>query len=148
MYNFSTSKRGETLISIIVGVVILAIALFWAALILFQSHTIEEEYGKNNTVAILQSNTENIVRKIDTSSLAEGDIFFIHKDPETKVFSIFTGSVNEQYKYINRDGESVTNTGSNTETVYTRILTVELADSSLGKPRQVIQGGIKELIRR
>ncbi|MDD5198132.1 MAG: hypothetical protein PHN60_04725 [Candidatus Gracilibacteria bacterium] len=148
MYNFSNSKRGETLISIIVGVVILAIAIGGVAVILFQNSAIEEDYAKNNTVAILQSNAENIVRKIDTSSLAEKDIFFLSKDPLTKTFQIFTGTLNEGYKYINKNGNQVTNTGSYAGTIYSRIFSVERGDSSFGKPRQVIKGGIKELIRK
>lgn len=148
MYNFSNSKNGETLISIIVWVVILAIAIGGVAVILFQNSAIEEDYDKNNTVAILQTNAENIVRKADTSSLAEKDIFFLFKDPETKTFQVFTGITNEWYKYINKNGDQITDTGSYVGTVYSRIFSVERWDSSFGKPRQVIKGGIKELIRK
>lgn len=94
-------------------------------MILFQNSAIEEDYAKNNTVAILQSNAENIVRKIDTSSLAEKDIFFLSKDPLTKTFQIFTGTLNEGYKYINKNGNQVTNTGSYAGTIYSRIFSVE-----------------------
>ncbi|HBB27551.1 TPA: hypothetical protein DCZ36_03600 [Candidatus Gracilibacteria bacterium] len=148
MYNFSNSKKGETLISIIVGVVILAIAIGGVAVILFQNSAIEEDYDKNNTVAILQSNAENIVRKMDTSNLAEKDIFFLSKDPGTKMFQVFTGTMNEGYKYINKNGDQIINTGSYAGTIYARIFSVERGDNSFGKPRQVIKGGIKELIRK
>ncbi|MDD5377210.1 MAG: hypothetical protein PHH16_03770 [Candidatus Gracilibacteria bacterium] len=146
MHDFSNSKRGETLISIVVGVVILAIAIGGVAMILVQNRTIEEDYDKNSTLATLQSNAESIVRKVDTSGLAEKDIFFLYKDPITKTFQIFTGTTNEGYKYINKNGDLITNTGSYAGTVYTRIFSVERGDASFGKPRQVIKGGIKELI--
>lgn len=125
MYNFSNSKRGETLISIIVGVVILAIAMGGVVLILIQNRTIEEDYDKNNTLSFLQSNAESIIRKVDTSRLAEKDIFFLYKDPTTQTFQAFTGSANESYKYINKYGELVTNTGSYAGTLYTRVFSVE-----------------------
>lgn len=148
MYNFSNLKKGETLVSIMVGAVILAIAIGGVSMILLQDSTIEEDYHKNNTLSILQYNAENIVKKTDTSSLAEKDIFYLYKNPDNKTFQIFTGASNEGYKYINRDGELVTSTGSYAGTIYSRIFRVERGDSSFGKPRQVIKGGIKELIRK
>ena len=95
MYDFSNSKRGETLVSILVGVVILSIAMGGVVMILIQSRTIEEDYNKNNTLSILQSNAENIVRKTDTSDILEKEIFFLHKDSIEKTFRVFTGTANE-----------------------------------------------------
>lgn len=117
-------------------------------MILLQNSTIEEDYDKNNTITILQSNAESIVRKTNTSGFAEKDVFFVYKNPVTKIFEAFTGTTNERYKYVNKNGDMVTNTGSYAGTVYTRIFTVELGDTSFGKPRQVIRGAIKELIRK
>ncbi len=148
MYNFSNSKKGETLISVLAGVAILIIAMGGVTLILLQNRTIEDDYDKGNTVSLLQSSTENIIRETDTSSLSEKDIFFLYKNPTSQTFQIFTGSGGEQYKYINKNGELVTNTGSYAGTIYTRIFSVERGDSSFGKPRQVIKGAIKELIKK
>ncbi|MDD2891419.1 MAG: hypothetical protein PHQ95_00450 [Candidatus Gracilibacteria bacterium] len=148
MYNFSNIKNGETLVSIIVGIVILVIAIGGAVMILMQGSAIEEDYDKNNTLSVLQYNAENIVRKIDTSNLSEKDVFFVYKDPLSQSFQIFTGSANEGYKYIDKNGDLVTNTGSYIGTIYTRVFSVEKGDSSFGEPRQVIKGAIKELIRK
>jgi len=68
MYNFSNTKNGETLVSIIVGVVILGIAISGITMILIQSRAIEADYDSNNFMTILQSNAENIVRNIDTTA--------------------------------------------------------------------------------
>jgi flagellar basal body-associated protein FliL len=125
MYNFSNSKKGETLMSIIVGVAILSIAMGGVVLILAQNRTIEEDYDTNNSISILQTNAENIVRKVNTSMLAEKDVFFLKKDSVTKIFQALTGSINDGYKYIDRDGNLVTNTGSYAGSIYTRIFTVE-----------------------
>ncbi|OIP54484.1 hypothetical protein AUK10_00780 [Candidatus Gracilibacteria bacterium CG2_30_37_12] len=148
MYNFSNSKKGETLVSLVVGVVILAIAMGGVTLILLQNRTIEDDYDKSNTISLLQSSAENIVRKTDTSILSEKDIFFLYKDPASQTFQVFTGSSGEQYKYIDKNGELITNTGSYAGTIYTRVFSVERGDSSFGKPRQVIKGAIKELIKK
>lgn len=67
MHYFATSKKGETLVSIMVGVIILAIAIGSVAIILGQNYAIEDDYEMNNNVFVLQSNTENIVRKVDTT---------------------------------------------------------------------------------
>lgn len=139
MHDFSNSKRGETLVSILVGVVILAIAMGGVTMILVQNRTIEEDYDKNNSVSILQSNAENIVRKVDTSSLAENDIFYLYKEPLTQIFQVLTGSTNERYKYINRNGDLVTDTGSYAGTIYVRMFSVERGDSGLGKAKQIIK---------
>ena len=96
----------------------------------------------------MQSSAENIIRKTDTSSLSEKDVFFLYKDPNSQTFQVFTGSGGEQYKYIDKNGEFIPNPGSYTGTVYTRIFSVERGDSSFGKPRQVIKGSIKELIKK
>ena len=148
MYNFSNSKKGESLISIIVWVTILAIAVSGIAMILFQNRTIEEDYGKTNTITLLQSNAETIVRKVDTSRFAEKDVFYLCKDDSTGIFTAFTGALGESCKYIDKNGDKVTNTGSFADTIYTRIFSIEKEDNSSGKPRQVIKGGIKELIRK
>lgn len=125
MYNFSNSKKGRTLVSIIVWVAILAIAISGIAMILFQNRTIEDDYGKTNHITLLQSNAETIVRKVDTSHLSEKDIFFLCKDDSTGVFAAFTGALGESCKYIDKNGDKVTNTGSFADTIYTRIFSIE-----------------------
>ena len=108
-------------------------------MIVFQNRTIEEDYETNNAIAILQTNAENIVRNIDMSAFNEKDLFFLCKNPATQIFSAFTGTMGEQCKYIDKNGETVTNTGTFAGTVYTRIFSVEREDDSIGKPRQVIK---------
>lgn len=112
MFHFAKSKRGETLISVLVGVIILVIAIGGITTILMQNRTIDEDYNTNNTVFLLRTNAENIVKKLNTTSLAEKDVFYISKDSTTKTFRIFTGTTNDSYRYINSDGDLVTNTGS------------------------------------
>lgn len=113
-----------------------------------QNRTIDEDYNTNNAVYLLRTNAENIVKKLDTKSLAEKDIFYIIKDSTVKTFQIFTGTTNDGYRYINGDGDLVTNTGSYGGTLYSRIFLVEKNDTTLGAPHQIIKAGIRELIRK
>jgi len=112
MYHFATSKRGETLISVLVGVVILALAIGGITIILMQNRTIDEDYDTNNAVFLLRTNAENIVKKMDTKNIAENEVFYLSKDSTTKTFQVWTGTTNDSYRYINSDGDLVTNTGS------------------------------------
>ncbi|EKD44587.1 MAG: hypothetical protein ACD_71C00087G0002 [uncultured bacterium (gcode 4)] len=148
MFHFAKSKRGETLISVLVGVIILALAIGAITTILMQNRTIDEDYNTNNTVFLLRTNAENIVKKMDTKSLAEKDVFYLSKDSSSKIFQILTGTTNDSYRYINSDGDLVTNTGSYGWTLYSRVFLLEKNDTTLGEPHQIIKAGIKELIRK
>lgn len=108
-------------------------------MILIQNRTIEEDYNINNTVTLLQSNAENIMRKVDTSNLSDKDIFFLYKDSASQTFQVFTGTINESYKYINGNGDAVTDTGTYIETIYTRIFSLAQGDTFFGEPRQIIK---------
>lgn len=148
MDHFAISKKGETLISVLVGVVILTIAIGGITTIMVQNRNIDEDYATNNAVFLLRTNTENIIKRINTKSLMEKDIFYLYKDPVTKTFQIFTWTTAEWYKYINSDGDFITNTGTYIPTLYSRILSLEKEDTMLGEKHQIIKAGIKELIRK
>jgi hypothetical protein len=49
-----------------------------------------DTYENKKTISILKNNTENIIKKIDTSNINETEIFYINKNNETKEFEIFT----------------------------------------------------------
>lgn len=100
-------KRGETLAAVIVGTVVLGLAISGIAVILTSNTTLETEYEKNNRLFLLQNNSETVVRKIDTSLVSEGELFFLRKDTDSKTFLILTGAENVDYRYVNAYGEWV-----------------------------------------
>ncbi len=106
----------------------------------------EDTYARNEMLYILQNNGINAVRKIDTSSVTEKGIFALYKDTANNRFTIMTGALTEQYKYIDRRGEWVSNTGSFAGTVYTQLFYVDKSDT-LPVKKQVIKGEVRELIR-
>ena len=85
-----SKKSGETLAAVIVGTVILGLAISGIAVILTSNTTLETEYEKNNRLFLLQNNSETIVRKVDTSAIVEGEVFFLRKDAASKTFLILT----------------------------------------------------------
>lgn len=141
------NRRGETLAAIIVGSLVLAAAVSGVAVILAGNASLETEYERSNQVFILQSNAEAIIRRLDTSAIREGEIFYVRKDVENRRFLVLTGSENADYRYVNANGEWV-NTGSTTETVFSRIFLMERKDSSVGAGGEVIRAAVKELIRK
>ncbi|MDD2745362.1 MAG: hypothetical protein PHU93_02385 [Candidatus Gracilibacteria bacterium] len=141
------NHRGETLVGIIVGVTIIAIVIGSIAKILSIQYVIEDDYVRNQTLTALQNNATNIVKKLDTSSISENEVFAMYKDSVNRKYLVMTGSNVEIYKYVDRQGTWVSNTGSFNDTIYTQLLTVDKNDSSLLR-KQIIKGEIRELIRK
>lgn len=141
------NRRGETLVGIIVGVMIIAIVIGSIAKILSVQYLIEDEYVRNQTLAVLQNNVSNVVKEVDTTSIAENEIFALYKDTATKKFVVMTGANVEIYKYVDRQGSWVSNTGSFQDTIYTQLLYMDKSDASPIR-KQVVKGEIRELIRK
>jgi hypothetical protein len=59
------------------------------------------KYNDANRIDILTKNITNIARNMDTSQVKENEIFYIHKNTSAHTYEIYTGSLNENYKYIN-----------------------------------------------
>ena len=50
----------------------------------------------------MKTNTENIVKNVDTSNIAETELFYIYKDTTYKEFVVFTWATNAYNKYIDK----------------------------------------------
>lgn len=149
MISLFYKKQGDTLISIIIWVVLLGIVWLGIMNLLTTNYEIEDNYNRNNTLFILKNNATNIIRKIDTSSVSEWDVFFLYKNSQWKAYQILTGTGNEAFKYINSKWETVINTWTYIDgIIYTRSFYSEKKDTGLGPQGQVIRAGIKELIRK
>ena len=140
-------RRGESLVGIIVGVFIIAIVIWGIAKILSVQYAIEDDYFRSQTLFILKNNATNIVRKVDTSSVSENEIFSLYKDTTNRRYLVMTGANIETYKYIDRRGNWVSNTGSFQDVVYTRLM---FLSKNITSPvqKQVVKGEIRELIRK
>jgi hypothetical protein len=132
-------NAGETLISIVVGVFILSLVLFGVMNLLVHNYTVEDDYARNNKIHLLELNAASLIRRLDTSSGPEKEVFYIYKDTATKEFKIFTGASNIAYGYINSYGDTITNTGSYSGALYLRTFFLDQSDTSLSVGNQVIK---------
>lgn len=140
------SKKAESFVGIVVWIFILSIVILWILNVLIFSNEITRKYEETNEIDILRSNLINIVKKTDTSWIRENEIFFIHKNRAAQQFEIYTGSTNEHFKYIDRDGNTV-NPDIYMGDVFTQILWLSTEDTSLWSQNQVIRASIKKLVR-
>lgn len=143
------STRGETLVSVVIGVVILSILSAAIANILFTNYDLEDTYDRNNNLLILKSNTTNILRSVDTSMLGEKETFAIYRDRTNHTFTVFTGATNvAMYKYIDQNGDFVASPASHTGRLYNIYYFVDKNESSFGKKNQIVKVGLQEILRK
>jgi hypothetical protein len=140
-------SRWETLVSIIVWVLIIAIVIWSIAKILSIQYTIEDDYLRNQTLFLLTNNATNIVKKVDTSNIAENETFSIYKDVLNQNFIVMTWSNVEPYKYIDRRGNWVAHTGAFQGTIYTQRMLLD-KNGAFPIQKQVVKWEIRELIRK
>lgn len=138
----------ESLVWIIIWVFILSFIILWVTNLLINSQAIINTYENKKIISILKNNTENIVKKIDTSKVNETEIFYINKNTTTNQFEVFTWSTNYTYKYIDQYWINVTDLTNFQWNIYSRILWVERADNSVWENHQIIKVSIKELIKK
>lgn len=140
------NNKWETLISVLIWLFIVSIIIFWIISVLTQNYSVEDDFVRNNKIFFLKSNTINILNAIDTSALGEWDIFYLYKT--WSLFKIFTGAINDQYKYTDEYWNNITNTWAYTSSIYTRILYVDMQKQPSSIKDQVIKVWIKELIKQ
>ncbi|MDD2487254.1 MAG: hypothetical protein PHS92_02710 [Candidatus Gracilibacteria bacterium] len=141
------NNKGETLISVLIGLFIVTIIIFGIISALTQNFSLEDDFVRNNKIFFLKNNTTNIIKGIETSTLKEGDIFYLYKTGSE--FQMFTGVTMDKYKYVDEYGNNIFNTGTYHASIYTRILYVDKQEPfGLTGKNQVLKVGIKELIKK
>lgn len=83
-------NRGETLVSVIIGVFVLAMVISGIAAILANNLAVENDYMRNNKLHFLEVNSTNIIRRLDTSNLDEKQVFYLEKNETGSVFLVRT----------------------------------------------------------
>ncbi len=137
----------ESLVWIIIWVFILSFIILWVSNLLINSKKIIEDYDNIKTINILVNNTNNILTKLDTSILQENDYFYLYKDKTYKNFLIFTWTINESYKYINKYWDHIENIDLYNWDIYSRILSVEKENDYKWKNNQILKTDIKKIIK-
>lgn len=142
------SQKGESFAGIVVWVFILSFVILGIVNILIFSTNITEKYDEANRVELLKTNLTKIIQNTDTSNLKENEIFYVHKNRATGEYELYTGSTYENYKYIDENGESISNILAYSGDIYSQILWVSKEDTSFWDQNQVIKVSIKKLVKK
>lgn len=141
-------KNAESFVGIIIGVFILSFVILGIANLIIYSSNLIESYTDTARVNILKESLWNIVKKLDTSTIQEGEVFYLYKNNTTSTYQIFTGSVNQWAKYVDENGESIANIVTYSGSIYGRFLWTEREDTTLTEQDQIIRASIRKLIKK
>lgn len=134
--------RWETIIWLVIIITLISIALLSLFKILEYDKKLDLDYKKINYISILETNTYNIIKKINTTNLKENDIFFLEKS--WNEINLLTWSLNENYKYISNEWENVLDLKNFKWPIYSRFCIVEKDSESW----QNIKCSIREMIKK
>jgi hypothetical protein len=95
-------KNADSLVWIIIWIFILAIALLGIINVLWFSQNTLSIYKDSINKYIVESNVENITKKLSNDIIDNSNTFFLYKDTINKEFKYLTWSINEEYKYIDK----------------------------------------------
>ena len=141
------SRKAESFVWIVVWVFILSFVILGIVNILIFSTDITLQYNESNRIQILKQNLTNVVKNIDTSSLWENEIFYVHKNRAASNFEIYTGSLNEHYKYIDQLWETIPDVNTFQWDIYSQILWISTEDITFLEENQIIRASIKKLVK-
>jgi hypothetical protein len=139
------NKKAETILSVIIWVFILTFVLLWITNLMIESNVIIDKFNKNRDINILKQNSINIIKNIDTSSIAENSIFYIYRNKWASTFETQTWS---EYKYVDRFWDYISDLTTFEWNIYSRIFYLERDDNSVWDVHQVIKASIKRLIKK
>lgn len=96
------TKNADSLVWIIVWVFILSITLLWIINILTYNKTVSSTFEDNIYNYLINTNWDNIIKKINTDGILYDENFYIYKDKINKNFIIYTWAINKNYAYIDK----------------------------------------------
>ena len=138
----------ESLVWIVIWVFILSFIILWITNLLINSKSTVETYENKKIINILKNNTENIINKIDISSINESEEFYLYKNTSLKQFNIFTWSLNVAYKYIDQYWNKVNDLTWFQWDIYTRTITIKRIDNSLWSKHNIMSINIEKYIKK
>ncbi len=141
------SRKAESFVGIVVWVFILSFVMLWIVNILIFSTDVTAKYNESNRIQILKQNLTNVIKTIDTSGINENEIFYVHKNRAASVYEIYTGAVNEHYKYIDELWNTIPDINTFKWDIYSQVLWISTEDITFLEENQVIRASIKKLVR-
>lgn len=144
------TRKAESFVWIIVWVFILAFVMLGIVNILIFSTDITTKYNETNRIQVLKQNLTHIIKELDTSALRENEIFYVHKNRASwwNKYEIYTGSTNENYKYIDELGNTISDLSLYEWDIYSQVLWVSNEDITFLEQNQVIRVSLRKLIKK
>ena len=139
--------KAESFVWIVVWVFILSFVILWIVNILIFSTDTTTQYNETSRIQVLKQNVTRVIKTIDTSILQENEIFYLHKNRAASTYEIYTGSTNENYKYIDELWDTIPDINNYEGDIYSQILWLSTEDISLIEENQVIRASIQKLVR-
>lgn len=128
----------ESLVSIVIAVAIMMVLFVSLYKVLEYDKDLDYKYTLQNYKTTLENNTQTLIRKIDTNTLTEAQVFYILQTPTN--ISIEN---DEKYKFINHLWEWNENSNSQ-RYLFSRVCVVKKSNSVW----QNIQCTITPLVRK
>lgn len=120
------NKKWESLAWIIVWIFILSVVMIWVWNIIGHSREVVNRHNDATNIFILKKNTENIISKLDLSLVNVWEKFYLNKNLSSKNFEIFTGSLNENYKYVNANDNNISDINAyDFDDIYEKTITLK-----------------------
>lgn len=135
--NIFINPRWDTLISLIIWVFIISLIVFWIINLLGFNYAIEGDFVYSNKIFFLKNNTYNILKKLNLSTISEGETFYIYKNKENSTFDIMTWALSENYKYINEFWDYISNTWSYEQDLFSRVIVLQKSDKTIWEENQI-----------
>jgi len=142
-----TSKRWETLVSILIWMIIDSIILTSLVIIHSSNYYNQAKFINENKKIIVRNNLARVIRDMDIKEIWVWEKFYIIKNNENKTYLAVTWSENESYKYINEKLQNI-NPSSNEINIYTAEFTIKNEDDILNKKNKIVKININELTNK
>ena len=142
------NKKAESLAGIIIWVFILSITLLGIANIVAFSQESLYEVSQKMNIQSLHSTANTLSEYIDSSSVNVGEDFYIFKNTSTNTFEIFTGTANQNYQNIDKNGEYVDDISTYSGAVYSRIFTLTARENFASGDIDIIDFTLKPVLNR
>lgn len=126
------SQKGESLVWIIIGVTILSFVLVWIMNLVFQGQDVVDNFQSNRDVSLLEENAILIGNVLDTSLVQEDELFYVSRNTTDNTYYIYTGTLNQWYKYIDSLWNTISNTWSYVWIYYERSFTLKRKTNPAG----------------
>jgi len=107
------------------------------------------QYNQTNRIQVLEQNIKNVIKKIDSTGLQEGEEFYLRKNSSTpNTYEILTWSTNQNFQYIDKLGENILDINTFDGDIYLQKLFIEYEDDGILNWNKVIKVNVEKFFSK